>query len=137
MMNSHRKLRAARAVAVVCAGVAVTGCAGIFENQVDYKSSAKARPLELPPELTQPTTDDRFLVPEAGKGTASFSEYAAGRRSVGDAAPVGGSAVPTVLPPVGEKLSIARDGSERWLVVPGTPDQVWPKLQEFWEKGGY
>lgn len=137
MMISHRKLRAARAVAVVCAGVTVTGCAGLFENQVDYKASAKARPLELPPELTQPTADDRFLVPEAGKGTASFSEYAAGRRSTGDGAAVGGVAAPTVLPPVGDKLTIAREGSERWLVVPGTPDQVWPKLQEFWEKGGY
>lgn len=137
MMTSHRTLRTARALAAVCVGVAVTGCAGLFENQVDYKASAKARPLELPPELTQPAADDRFLVPESGKGSASFSEYAAGRRAAGDASPVAGTAAPMVLPPVGDKLSIARDGSERWLVVPGTPDQVWSKLKEFWEKGGY
>lgn len=135
MKMPHLKTRVARVAALVCAGAMVSGCAGLLGGQVDYKSSGKVRPLELPPELTQPTADDRFTVVEQGKGTTSFSEYAAERRVVGDGRPA--IAAPTVLPPVGDKLRIERDGSERWLVVPGTPDQVWPKLQEFWEKGGY
>lgn len=134
MKTSRNELRASRALALVCTGVLVTGCAGMFENQVDYKSSVKARPLELPPELSQPSTDDRFAVPEPGKGATSFSEYAAERRAGATGQP---ALTSPVLPALSEQVRVERDGSERWLVVPGTPEQVWTKLQEFWEKSGY
>lgn len=134
MKTLRNELRASRAVALVCTGILATGCAGMFDNQVDYKSSVKARPLEMPPELSQPTADDRFAVPEPGKGTTSFSEYAAERRAGATGQP---ALTSPVLSALGENVRVERDGSERWLVVPGAPDQVWAKLQEFWEKGGY
>lgn len=131
------RLKGARVAAVVGSALVLAGCSAIFDPQVDYKATGKARPLELPPDLTAPGKDDRFSVPEAGgKGTATYSEYSA-NRAVNPADGRGANAEPTVLAPVGDKLRIERAGSERWLVVPGTPDQLWPKLKEFWEKSGY
>jgi outer membrane protein assembly factor BamC len=30
-----------------------------------------------------------------------------------------------------------RDGSQRWLVVKGMPEQVWPTVKDFWQSVGY
>ena len=53
------------------------GC-GIFETkQVDYKAGAvQTPPLEVPPDLTAPETDQRYLIPGAGgEKAASYSDY--------------------------------------------------------------
>ena len=129
------RARAGALGAVVCSSLVLAGCSAFIDPQVDYKATGKARPLDLPPDLAAPAKDERFSVPEAGgKGSATYSEYAATRVTSDGRTVV---AEPTVLPPVGDKLRIERAGSERWLLVPGTPDQVWPKLKEFWEKAGY
>jgi len=125
-----------RVAAAVCSALVLAGCAAIFDPQVDYKATGKARPLDLPPDLAAPAKDERFTVPDVpSKGSATYSEYAATKVVTTDGRVV--IAESTVLPPVGDKLRIDRAGSERWLVIPGTPDQVWPKLKEFWEKSGY
>jgi outer membrane protein assembly factor BamC len=41
-----------------------------------------------------------------------------------------------VLPLEGE-ARIERDGSQRWLVVKGEPDQVWPIVKDFWLETGF
>lgn len=129
------RARAGALGAVVCSSLVLAGCSAFIDPQVDYKATGKARPLDLPPDLAAPAKDDRFSIPEVGgKGSATYSEYAATRVTSDGRTVV---AEPTVLAPVGDKLRIDRYGSERWLVVPGTPDQVWPKLKEFWEKAGY
>ncbi|MDH3236329.1 MAG: outer membrane protein assembly factor BamC, partial [Alphaproteobacteria bacterium] len=33
-------------------------------KKIDYQSSTKLPPLEVPPDLTQPSSDDRFVVPD-------------------------------------------------------------------------
>jgi outer membrane protein assembly factor BamC len=33
-------------------------------------------------------------------------------------------------------MRIARDGQQRWLVTPQSPEQVWPQLKAFWEQRG-
>ncbi len=40
-----------------------------------------------------------------------------------------------MLPQV-EKMRIERAGTQRWLVVPGTPDKLWPIVKEFWQEMG-
>ena len=67
--------------------IAVAGCSsiGLESKKIDYKtaSAVKVPTLEIPPDLTSPTRDDRFAVPDTGgKGTATFSAYA-GERSPG------------------------------------------------------
>jgi outer membrane protein assembly factor BamC len=40
------------------------------------------------------------------------------------------------LPPSTD-AHLARAGSERWLVVKGTPEAAWPALRDFWTKNGF
>ncbi len=112
----------------------LAGCStSIFDSKkIEYKSAGKLPPLEIPPDLTQPTRDDRYTVPDvAPKGTATYSAYAGDR---------GGQARSTtaqdVLPQV-EKMRIERSGTQRWLVVSGVPDKLWPDIKQFWQDLGF
>ncbi|MDP2810413.1 MAG: outer membrane protein assembly factor BamC [Rhodocyclaceae bacterium] len=114
--------------------VLLAGCSGsiVESKKIDYKSAGKLPPLEIPPDLTQPSRDERYAVPDVSpKGTATYSAYA-GERS-GQART---STAQEVLPQV-EKMRIERSGSQRWLVVSGTPDKLWPGVKEFWQDIGF
>jgi outer membrane protein assembly factor BamC len=101
-------------------------------KKIEYKSAGKLPTLEVPPDLTQPTRDERYAVPDINpRSTATFSEYTGERRAGG-----GTSTAPAVLPTV-DKMRIDRAGTQRWLVVAGTPDQLWPTLKEFWQEYGF
>jgi outer membrane protein assembly factor BamC len=70
----HSRSRVLWAALASCALV-VAGCSGTLEpKKIDYKSAGKLPPLEVPPDLTQPTGDDRFAVPDVSpSGTATYS----------------------------------------------------------------
>lgn len=128
-------LKSAGLIAAVVAGLALGACGSmeIPSKKVDYKSTTKLPSLEIPPDLARPSADDRFSVPDvgAGKGTATYSEYnkdRAGRPQVASAQ--------AVLPNV-ENVRVERAGTQRWLVVPGTPEQIWPTVKEFWQQTGF
>ena len=89
-------------VLAACSGI------GIDSKKIDYKSSsAKVPTLEIPPDLTSPTRDDRFAVPDvAGKGTATFSTYA------GERSPQARGQQSDVLPQV-DKARVERSGNQR------------------------
>lgn len=127
--NLFRLSAAASAVALLSA------CSGNIlpeSKKIEYKSAGKLPSLEVPPDLTQPTRDDRYAVPDINpKGSATFSEYA-GERKGGTTA----SSAPAVLPSV-EKMRIERAGTQRWLVASGTPEQLWPQLKDFWQELGF
>ncbi len=132
------KLRAALmkfAAAAAAMALVLSGCGGnLLESQrIEYKSAAKLPPLEVPPDLTAPGTDDRFAVPDvAPSGSATFSGYNAERSGATPAS----SARSGVLPEP-EKIRIERAGSERWLVVPQPPEKVWPLVKQFWQESGF
>src|SRR5215813_5886085 len=49
-------------------------------KKVDYKSSGRLPPLEIPPDLTRPSSDERYVVPDINtKSTATYSEYSRDR----------------------------------------------------------
>jgi outer membrane protein assembly factor BamC len=109
------------------------GCGSLLESKnVEYKSAGKLPPLDIPPDLTQPSRDDRYAVPDVSpKGSATYSAYE-GERTGQTRATTGREVLPQV-----EKLRIERAGTQRWLVVPGSPDKVWPALKEFWQGMGF
>ena len=113
----------------------LSACSGNIlpeSKKIDYKSAGKLPSLEVPPDLTQPARDDRYAVPDISpKGSATYSEYA-GERKTGTTASTG----PVVLPSV-DKMRIERAGTQRWLVVAGTPEQIWPQIKEFWQETGF
>lgn len=114
--------------------VSLAACSGslIESKKIDYKSAGKAPTLEIPPDLTSPSRDDRFAVPDtAGKGSASFSTYSAERSAQGKA-----QQPSDVLPQV-DKTRMERSGNQRWLVVAGSPDKVWGMVKDFWQETGF
>lgn len=116
------------AVSVVLAGCSSTM---IESKKIDYKSAGKLPPLEIPPDLTSPNRDERYTVPDISpRGSATFSAYSSERTGTRDAA------AQEVLPQI-EKMRVERSGSQRWLVVAGTPDKIWPTLKEFWQELGF
>jgi outer membrane protein assembly factor BamC len=118
-----------RRLAVVAA-VALAGCSSsMFDSQVDYKTQSQLPPLEVPPDLTAPSRDGRFAMPES-RQSATFSGYAQERKEQGRPGAAG------VLPQV-EGVRFERNGSERWLVVQEPPEKVWPVVREFWQERGF
>ncbi len=122
-------------VSLCALALAVAGCAniGLESKKIDYKSASKTNvpTLEIPPDLTSPTRDNRFAVPDTGgKGSATYSQYS-GERTLAKEQQQG-----DVLPKV-DKTRIERSGSQRWLVVAETPDKLWDKVKEFWQETGF
>ena len=112
--------------------VALAGCSMMPESKkIDYKSAGKVPSLEVPPDLTQLTKDDRYAVPDAaGKGSATFSAYSAER------APAAQAQNSTVLPQV-DKVRIERSGNQRWLVAAIPNEVLWGTIKDFWQELGF
>jgi outer membrane protein assembly factor BamC len=98
-------------------------------KKVDYKSAGKLPTLEIPPDLTAPTGDNRYAIPDTQGGTATLSTYSQERKT----APTSAS----TLLPTQDKVRIEKSGSQRWLVVQATPQQVWPVVKDFWQETGF
>jgi outer membrane protein assembly factor BamC len=117
----RRWSRAALSAAVAAALLA--GCDTLslqLGKKIDYKSSASAPMLEVPPDLTTPSYDDRYQVTTASGVAAA--------RAAGHT---------TELLPVNADARLARSGSERWLVVKTTQEAAWATLRDFWTKNGF
>lgn len=114
--------------------VALAGCSDMsLTKKIDYKSqtTSKAPTLEVPPDLSQVTRDDRYLVPDtAGKGSATYSAYSA------DRTPAAQAQNSTVLPTV-DKVRVEREGNQRWLVVAMPADKLWDTVKDFWQETGF
>jgi outer membrane protein assembly factor BamC len=99
-------------------------------GKVDYKTAKTLPPLDIPPDLSAPSRDGRYALPEGAKSATTLSGYEAGRTM--QAAP-GTSAVL----PAAQGMRVERDGSQRWLVVNEPPEKLWPLVREFWQESGF
>jgi len=122
---------------IALAAFVAAGCSTISNladsRKIDYKSSNASRlpPLEIPPDLARPTGDDRYVVPDVNpSGSATYSAYTKDRANK----PAPGST--DVLPTISD-ARIERAGTQRWLVVQGTPEQLWPTVKNFWQELGF
>ncbi len=120
--------------AVLTLAATFAGCSsvgGLFSGEaVDYRNggAVAGKTLDVPPDLTQLARDSRYQV-QGGVVTASG---AAATR------PGAVSAVaPGVAPLTSGDMRIEREGQQRWLVVPQTPEQLWPALKTFWIERGF
>lgn len=120
--------------AVLAPLVLASGC-GIFKTEEQQRAARnRERPLEMPPDLTAPTADERFAVPDP-RASTSLSQY---NRERG-AAPAGtpAAAAETVLPASLKGARIERAGDQLWIVVKADPAQVWPVVRGFWQDMGF
>ena len=100
---------------------------------VDYKSAGKVPPLDIPPDLIKPAIDERYAIPESEAPTsATFSSYQGERGNPSQA-----NGKTTFSPTSIENVYIERSGTQRWLVVPHSPEAVWPVIKEFWQELGF
>jgi outer membrane protein assembly factor BamC len=128
--TSLRPLVTAAAALALLAGCTSTD--GLLSgSRVDYRSEAVKTPeLEVPPDLTQLARDGRYR-PQGGVVTAS------GVATAGGGAAAATAAAPTVALNQLAGSRIERQGNQRWLVTPLTPEQLWPVLQSFWQERGF
>jgi outer membrane protein assembly factor BamC len=120
-------------LALAAALVLLAGCSWFGSKKTEEYKGAQARasqPLEVPPELTAPTMDDRYSIPDPRTQTA-YSAYSQ--------KPLPNAAAPEALVvlPKFESVRIDRFGDQRWLVVKGAPEKVWPVAREFWIDNGF
>lgn len=110
----------------------IAGCTFFPEyKEIDYKSAGRLPPLDVPPDLITPNTDERYSIPDTASGGTTFSAYA---RDGGVQQNSGSS---TLLPMSIQNVYIERSGTQRWLVVPQPPEAVWPVVKEFWQELGF
>ena len=116
----------------LCVVTALAGCSMLPESKkIEYKSAGKAPSLEVPPDLTQITRDDRYLVPDTGaRGSATYSAYSADRSGANQ--PQNSAVLPAV-----DNVRIERAGNQRWLVVALPPDKLWGTIKDFWQETGF
>src|SRR5690349_13102841 len=128
MSLSYMKPKAPILVCLAAAALGACSSGGVLESKkIDYKSESKqVRSLEVPPDLSTPSPNDRYAVPD---GPANYSDYNQGQ-SARAAANVG-------LIPSTAQAHIERAGSQRWLVVEAPPEKVWSTLEEFWQENGF
>ena len=122
--------------ALALAGViSLSACTTVLEpNRIDYKSASKAATvaLDVPPDLTQIRRDSRFGIPESNQGSATASSYNL-QKNDKNVVLANGVVAPLQL----KEMRIDRDGTQRWLVVKGSPDAIWPQLKDFWQELGF
>lgn len=105
-----------------------TGCDSIpFINSTsDYKGAGRAKPLEVPPDLTSVRTSTTYNVP----GATSYSAYSQNQESVEQNGPQ------PVLADI-KNVRMVKAGSQRWLVVNAPAEKVWPVIRSFWLDQGF
>lgn len=107
-----------------------SGCNLLPNKGADYRTQGTKVPsLEVPPDLTAPVADDRFLIPDQKSST--YSTYS--RDRAGATTPSSGGGV---LPKI-DNVRIERSGDQRWLVIKATPEKIWPVVKEFWQESGF
>ena len=113
---------------------ALAGCGSIElpSKKIEYKSAGKLPPLDVPPDLTRPSGDERFVVPDGGaRGAATYSAYQRDREGRTESAGSG------VVLPAQSDARVERAGTQRWLVIKGDPEKVWPVVKDFWQEIGF
>ena len=111
---------------VLATAVALSACAALESDKVDYRSTAKAPALDVPPDLTQLSKDTRYTVVD---GTVSASTYQAGAKSSTSTEPVAALSAGDVR--------IERSGNQRWLVVKRPAEALWDPIKDFWQENGF
>jgi outer membrane protein assembly factor BamC len=105
-----------------------SGCDSIpfIDNTPDYKGAGRARPLEVPPDLTSVQSSDAYAVPGGSTSYSSYNQAQEGQE-------VGVEKV--LASPEGVRMN--KSGAQRWLVVDAPAEKIWPVLREFWIDQGF
>ncbi|HEC13237.1 MAG TPA: outer membrane protein assembly factor BamC [Acidiferrobacteraceae bacterium] len=129
-MKTNHKLSVV--ITMMLAVTIVGGCGyvkkKVGKKDINYQVTRSVQPLEVPPDLSSSSIQDEMLIP-GRTGSASYSDYQGRQSHPGTQS--GG------LLPEQKGIRLEGSGGQRWLVLDGTPEQVWPRVREFWLKNGF
>lgn len=103
----------------------LAACSVLESDKIDYKSAGKAPTLEVPPDLTQLSRENRYAVPG---NAVSANAYQAGVANA--------PGIPTAVANLGD-VRMERTGTQRWIVVNRSPEQLWDPIKDFWQESGF
>ncbi|MEI7843504.1 MAG: outer membrane protein assembly factor BamC [Gallionellaceae bacterium] len=114
---------------LIFALLSLTACS-LDKKRIDYKvASSRVPTLEVPPDLTAISVNEQYAIPGGdGELATNYSDYS---KSI--------AAQPTkaaVLPDP-KNVRLERNGNQRWLVVNGKAENIWPLVKAFWIEMGF
>ncbi|MBU1360950.1 MAG: outer membrane protein assembly factor BamC [Gammaproteobacteria bacterium] len=112
-------------IALLSVVTALAACSVLESDKIDYKSAGKAPSLDVPPDLTQLSRDNRYAIPG---GPVSANAYRAGIANA--------PGLPTAVSAVGD-VRMEREGNQRWIVVKRPAEQLWEPVRDFWQENGF
>ncbi len=102
------------------------------DKKVEYKKSKQAeKNLEIPPDLTKSSINDKLVVPDAPAGDPTTLSGFMQKEKVQTR-----SASRTAVLPTIDRIQVMRDGDQRWLSIQADPEDVWFKTVAFWQENG-
>lgn len=116
----------ARLGLIAVAALLATGCSVLQEDKIDYRSARQVSTLDVPPDLTQLSSDSRYQVPGSVVTASGYQT----------AQPAAASSDSTAASRVGD-VRIERAGDLRWLVVDRPADKLWVPVKDFWQDNGF
>ena len=105
----------------------LSACSVLESDKIDYKSATQGATLEVPPDLTQLSRDNRYAVPGTTVSAAAFQAGQSAKTSNTSTA---------AASKIGD-VRIERNGSQRWLVIDRPADQLWEPVREYWLENGF
>ncbi|WP_028535580.1 outer membrane protein assembly factor BamC [Paludibacterium yongneupense] len=127
-------------VAILLATGLIAGCSTTDPvAKADFKSVVapvnQTEKLEVPPDLTAPQQQSKYVIPGNGAALASqASPQAAAAATTPAAKPAAASAAPVVP----DNVQMVRAGSQRWVTVDNkSAAELWPLLKAFWQDNGF
>jgi outer membrane protein assembly factor BamC len=112
-------------LALLALVASLAACSVLESDKIDYKSAGKAPSLEVPPDLTQLSRENRYAIPG---NAVSANAYQAGAANA--------PSIPTAVLNLGD-VRMERSGTQRWIVVNRPADQLWEPVKDFWQENGF
>ena len=97
-----------------------------IDNTSDYKGAGRAKPLEVPPDLTGVNSSDAYSVPG---GSTTYNTYNQGQEGI--------EAGAEKVLPTADGVRMEKAGAQRWLVVKAPVEKIWPVIRDFWIDQGF
>lgn len=119
-MNRYSK------VTLLAVAISLSACSALETDKVDYRSTAKAPALDIPPDLTQLSKDTRYTVVD---GAVSASGYQSANKATSTTSDIAALSAGDVR--------IERSGNQRWLVVKRPAEKLWEPVKDFWQENGF
>ena len=137
MLHSLPNRAIARGLLLAAIALGLAACASrdikVADKKIEYQQAYEVPQLEIPPDLSQNSIDDRLVVPDINpRESATYSAYAGERRTGGGAQPAASGTLPDVA-----GVRMERQGDKRWLVVRDEPTQVYDATRQFFLQLGF